>query len=640
MGVQQTSIFEFIYDEFRITNRIRLIELFGGIGSQAKALEKLGANFEHWKYCDWAIPSIHAYAAIHKNSLSAKENDFFATYYDRVVKEELIKGVSANYNEPLSEKAIKSKSDEWIDSLLRSNVLTNNLINIMEVHASDLDIVDRDKYTYVLCYSFPCQDLSGAGLRRGMSVSQKDGGTRSGLLWEVERILGECQESNCLPQVLIMENVPEVIGKNNIKDFQKWRARLEELGYSNYCEVLNSKDYCIPQNRKRCFMVSLLGEYSYTFPRRRKLKIQLADLLEEEVDKKYILSKKMVDCLTGTNYKNEKFPRGERFESSLKNTNEKGIATCITTKAGTRASDNFIYVKNATKQGYLEAEEGDGVDISTRMQHHRGTVQKGTSQTITTMGGENVGVVVDASIKKVGNYGNGHHAKDVFDPEGVAPTITTGNHGLGTAIIDKKERISSDEKDAKQKYVGIYDYAKSKAWCPTEEDRTRLGSKTSNTILASGNQAGVMMEENIFTETEKDLITEDGNIRRYIGSDKVDEFKEGQMATTTFPNGYGHGPRTHNESVTLNTIDRPIVKKNLIIRKLTPLECLKLMGFEECDYKALREISQVDSQIFHEAGDSIVVTVLMSIFGQLLGIDYESIVDAYVDSLKTTTCLK
>lgn len=133
----------------------------------------------------------------------------------------------------------------------------------------------------------------------------------------------------------------------------------------------------------------------------------------------------------------------------------KDVAPTLTTKCGDITSsaavlvkeegNKTIKIKNATQQGFLEAEEGDGVDISGRMQYHRGTVQKGLCQTITTMGGENIGVVVDGSIKKVGNYGNGHHAKDVFDTDGVAPTITTGNHGLGIAIVVEDERGDNDE---------------------------------------------------------------------------------------------------------------------------------------------------------------------------------------------------
>ena len=109
------------------------------------------------------------------------------------------------------------------------------------------------------------------------------------------------------------------------------------------------------------------------------------------------------------------------------------------------------------------------------------------------------------------------------------------------------------------------------------------------------------------------------------------------MATTTFPNGYGHGPRTHNESIALNTIDRPSVKMDLRIRKLVPLETMKLMGFERKDEQAMREIGMTDSAIYHCAGDSIIVTCLVALFGQMLPIgdnDLQHKIEKYVETLK------
>lgn len=109
------------------------------------------------------------------------------------------------------------------------------------------------------------------------------------------------------------------------------------------------------------------------------------------------------------------------------------------------------------------------------------------------------------------------------------------------------------------------------------------------------------------------------------------------MATTTFPNGYGHGPRTHNESIALNTIDRPSVKMELRIRKLIPVETMKLMGFEEKDEQAMREVGMSDSAIYHCAGDSIVVTCLMALFGQMLDMSEQEVhkkINDYIETLK------
>ena len=108
------------------------------------------------------------------------------------------------------------------------------------------------------------------------------------------------------------------------------------------------------------------------------------------------------------------------------------------------------------------------------------------------------------------------------------------------------------------------------------------------------------------------------------------------MATTTFPNGYGHGPRTHDESIALNTIDRPSVKMDLRIRKLVPLETLKLMGFEKQDEQAMRQVGMSDSAIYHMAGDSLITTVCAMLIGQMLPISEKELfekVENYVESL-------
>lgn len=319
---------------FKIDKPIRLIELFAGYGSQAFALKYLGADFEHWRTCEWAVKSIQAYRDAH---FPDDNTDYSQGFSDEYIYEQLCKwGISANYNEPMTAEQVKRLGVAKQRQIFSNIVATRNLVNIQQVHGEDLGIEEKDKYCYVMTYSFPCQDLSLAGKGAGM---EKGGGTRSGMLWEVERILDEC---NDLPQVLLMENVPEVIGTNNIKHFAKWLEKLESLGYHCYWKVLNAKDFGVPQNRERCFMVSILGDYYYEFPEPIKLERRLKDLLEENVDEKYYLSDKMLNYCFGTNQKESKFPRGERFLQSMELTNNKGIATTITTNAGNRVTDNFI----------------------------------------------------------------------------------------------------------------------------------------------------------------------------------------------------------------------------------------------------------------------------------------------------------
>lgn len=168
-------------------------------------------------------------------------------------------------------------------------------MDITKVHADNLAIEDTKHFTYLLTYSFPCTDLSVAGKQAGMS---KGSGTRSGLLWEVERILTEIRDgSGELPQILFMENVPQVHGKKNIDDFKKWLEFLESLGYTNYWQDLNAKNYGVAQNRNRCFMFSFLGNYSYSFPQPIPLKKKLKDYLEDNVDEKYYINNEKADKL-------------------------------------------------------------------------------------------------------------------------------------------------------------------------------------------------------------------------------------------------------------------------------------------------------------------------------------------------------
>lgn len=284
----QLTIFDMLYPKYKITKPIRMITLFSGYDSQCLALKYLGVNYEHWKTCEWAVKSIQALKDIHFEN---DDTDYSIGISRDYCIDWLFKlGISSNYNEPMTRQQISRLRTESLFKIRNNIFATNNLVNIQQVKGQDLEIVDTDKYDYILTYSFPCQDLSLAGKGKGMS----DTSTRSGMLWEVERILTECHELGTMPQILLMENVPQVHGTDNVKDFNKWQLRLEELGYKNYWQDLIATDYGIPQTRNRCFMVSILGNYSYTFPKPIPLKLKLKDMLEENVNEKYYLSDKQI----------------------------------------------------------------------------------------------------------------------------------------------------------------------------------------------------------------------------------------------------------------------------------------------------------------------------------------------------------
>ena len=382
MNNGQTTIFDMLYAKKKITKPIRLIELFSGYGSQALALKYLDVSFEHWKTCEWAIKSIQAYKDIHFN----EDNKDYSKYLSKELIVETLynHGISQNYNEPMTLEQIKRLNEESLRKIFNNIVATSNLVNIQKVKGEDLEIVDTEKYEYIMTYSFPCQDLSLAGKGKGMS----DTSTCSGMLWEVERILTECENK---PQILLMENVPQVHSEDNLQDFNKWKDRLEELGYKNYFQDLIATDYGIPQTRNRCFMVSLLGDYSYTFPKPIPLKLKLKDMLEDNVDEKYYISDKLLK------YYDKKIEQGWRKELHISD----DVAMTICNPGRNQINDNFIKIKNATSKGYLEATDGDGIDISSRMEYHRGNVQKEKIQTLTTSGGNDRGVIENLRIRKL-----------------------------------------------------------------------------------------------------------------------------------------------------------------------------------------------------------------------------------------------
>lgn len=264
--------------------KIKLIELFGGIGSQAKALEILAKYskeviFEHYKLVEFDSYCVKSYNAIHNTNFEVKD--------------------------------------------------------ITKITCEDLKIV-KDDSIYILTYSFPCQDLSTAGKGRGM---QKGSGTRSSLLWEVERLLLE-QKDKQLPQILVMENVPQVRSGVNKSNFDTWKKVLEELGYSNFVKVLNAKDYGIPQTRRRCFMVSILSkEHSYHFPDEIKTTITAKDIIKrfDEVDEKYRMSDSLLRCLLKEDTGG--FDRKEIFLKKILN-NPRFLCTIVTGQG--HATDNQI----------------------------------------------------------------------------------------------------------------------------------------------------------------------------------------------------------------------------------------------------------------------------------------------------------
>jgi len=354
----------------------------------------------------------------------------------------------------------------------------------------------------LIMHGSPCQDFSLAGKQEG---GDEGSGTRSSLMYETIRIVEKIK-----PKYVIWENVKNLISKKHIHNFNSYLTKLEQMGYKNYYQVLNSKDYGIPQNRERVFTISIRNDIqnSFCFPEKQELNLKLKDLLEKDVDEKYYLSQKMINCFMSDGTGN--YPRRERFEQSLKKVNGGNIANTITSKAGSRPIDNYILTN---KNRLLKEELCDKLLAEGKLK-------------------ENDVIRHSYSQSRMNNF-----YKQNSTNNNISPTLDTRCDCLGIAI----------KNNTKKGYLIAYP------------------------------------GDGIYTNTS----TKRGTVQ-----------KEMIQTLTTFQ-------------------DKGVVESDLRIRKLTPLECWKLMGFQEEDFKKASQVNS-NAQLYKQAGNSIVVNVLAEILKKLL----------------------
>jgi DNA (cytosine-5)-methyltransferase 1 len=337
----------------------------------------------------------------------------------------------------------------------------------------------------------------------------------------------------------LMENVPDVIGSNFIKDFKEWEEFLRSLGYSNFTEILNAKDYGIPQNRQRAFMVSILGEYLYDFPQKQPLKLRLKDMLEEKVDEKYYLSHNLVKFFEKHTQKQKELGNGFAFSP----TDGNSVAKCVTTKNGTRPDDNYV------KDIFISQDKR-----------------------------------LPEMIDKIDFNSNEPQSLDLYNRtvSDISQTLTLPNHNAQAVVVPE---------DTKLGYALAYEGDGIYINRPHQK-RGVVQKQMIQTLKADSNDVGVVVKEY---------------------SDYSLEKIKGNLVDT---NGVV-GTITANAMQSLNHDNCHIVKHNLRIRKLTPRECYRLMGFSDKAFDYAQENAS-NSTLYHQAGDSIVVNVLMAIFKELL----------------------
>lgn len=352
---------------------LKILSLFSGIGAFEKAMENLNVPYELVAFCEFDKYATKSYCAIH--------------------------GVDESKNLGDITKVDETKLPKDID---------------------------------ILTYGFPCQDISNAGNKKGL-FNEDGTKTRSGLFFDALRIIEATK-----PKIAIAENVKNLISKKFMVEFQIVLDALEQAGYNNYWQILNAKDYGVPQNRERVFIVSIRKDIDhglFQFPKPFPLEKRLKDVLETEVDEKYYLSDKMVNYLFTITEKNKARGNGNVYSPVDVN----GISKTITTLEGSRVKDNFIeepkiiqvgqmypdsgnpqagriyddegisptmdtcsggnrmpkvIVRENTKKGYVEAFEGDSINLERiNSKTRRGRVGKQIAQTLVAFC--NQAVVVD-----------------------------------------------------------------------------------------------------------------------------------------------------------------------------------------------------------------------------------------------------
>ena len=645
--------------EYTTENPLRLIELFAGIGSQTQALTNIGIAHKVVAISEIDKYAIQSYEAMHGTA--------------------------------------------------------NNLGDIRKIE----ELPDADLWTY----SFPCQDISVAG--KGAGIKE---GTRSGLLFEVERLLRVASEKGTLPKYLLLENVKNLVSKKFKADFDKWLDFLSELGYTNYWKVLNAKDYGIPQNRERVFCVSIRGEHEpFVFPKPKELTIRLRDMIDEAVDERFYLKESTIRSILRStfNSRRDSIRPGDGLANTLLARDWRG-PQCV--QVGEVVGGKWDKMHDISKRVYepdgiaptVHCQQGGNTELKIAEDFVLGGLQKhqtprtdGISPTLTEAmgkGGGQTPIIIDTAEPKERFYKQAFETLkenecevgdtiDAFNKKvnksGVCPTLTTRPEGFKTAIlpvvgamrgrnpedpsdrtagVPTEQRLEINEKglcnalttvqkdnlvieEDKQDYVSrrynefieekgyvpemfvAYNKTEIKDVAPTLTGQCSSPSGSSAVlklevedvkVLAPNNWGHKAGDGTITRErTEKEIVpalqasagqTQQSYLKVKVANKKgYEEASPGDYVNITYPGSKTKRGRVGNGVAhTLTCGDgNAVITENVRIRKLTPRECLRLMGWkdEQIDKIVAAKIS--GTQQYRQAGNGIVVQVLESIFKAL-----------------------
>lgn len=602
--------------EYTTENPLRLIELFAGIGSQTQALTNIGIAHKVVAISEIDKYAIQSYEAMHGKA--------------------------------------------------------NNLGDIRKIE----ELPDADLWTY----SFPCQDISVAG--KGAGIKE---GTRSGLLFEVERLLRVASEKGTLPEYLLLENVKNLVSKKFKADFDKWLDFLSKLGYTNYWKVLNAKDYGIPQNRERVFCVSIRGEHKpFVFPKLKELTIRLRDMIDETVDERFYLKESTIRSILRStfNSRRDSIRPGDGLANTLLARDWRG-PQCV--QVGEVVGGKWDKMHDISKRVYepdgiaptVHCQQGGNTELKIAEDFVLGGLQKhqtprtdGISPTLTEAmgkGGGQTPIIIDTAEPKERFYKQAFETLkenecevgdtiDAFNKKvnksGVCPTLTTRPEGFKTAILPVVGAMRGrNPEDPSDRTAGVPTEQRleinEKGLCNAlttvqkdnlviEEDKQDYVSRRYNEFIEEKGYVPEMFVAYNKTEIKDVAPTLTGQCSSPSGSSAVlkletpvkvnvatkqgyEEANPGDYVNITYPGSKTKRGRVGNGVAhTLTCGDgNAVITENVRIRKLTPRECLRLMGWkdEQIDKIVAAKIS--GTQQYRQAGNGIVVQVLESIFKAL-----------------------
>jgi DNA (cytosine-5)-methyltransferase 1 len=533
-------------------NKIKLTmnELFSGIGAQKRGIVLTELyDCEVISTSDIDKDAMLSYAAIHKGLTKELIN----TYDKYPTKEEMAKlliarniGYDFKKNKPYDwNKHIKQKN-RILETYYLACALTDNL--------GDISLIRELPYADFWTYSFPCQDISVAGKQAGIKE-----GTRSGLLKEVERLLDIAVTNNNSPKFLLLENVKNLIGKQNKPDFDAWLNKLDELGYNTYWQVVNGKFCGIPQNRERTFAISIRKDIDtglFKFMKPFDNGLRLRDLLDETVDEKYYISEdKLERFITELNsndalmydscqIKREGKSREYNDYSPTLNSRDYKDPRLVNETVLTPIDKSYNNPKSIEIANCITAREDRC--ISNRKKEGTAVLENTITQ------------VVDFN-KPIRKYevGSGGQGERIYDEDGISVALSCNHNGRDVLLEDKIaiENISDKFKFAKDKCMDFY------------------------------NKNGYLPEMlNPYNQAE---------IIDYAPTQTTSCDRSCSSATV-------------------------LLKDNKRrIRKLTPTECFRLMGFTDNDIELITNIGIADSQQYKQAGNSIITFCIKLIMEHL-----------------------